>query len=459
MGVLFDPGLDPSRVYYGTDTRIFVILCGVALAFLWRPGRLPARVASFTSNTVDAYGIAALIGLAAVTVAATEDGAFLYRGGFLVVGVLAACLIAACIHPSATLLNQVLARRPLVWLGTRSYSVYLWHWPVFVVTRPDLDVALDGVALFALRIAITLVLAELSFRLVESPVRSGSLSKLWLAVTRGVRGAGLADFRRLTAVGASTGVAVFLAISVAAAEPPPLPSYLQAGHVQTVTWSREDPATPTASPSPSPTSSPTPAPTATPKPSPAGTAAATPVVAAAATKSPPALPTPAPTLPPPTPDPNGPRVFALGDSVMLGASPALQTTIGNLEVDAAVSRQVSEGIGILNWRRDNGLLGDVVVIHLGNNGSFSSGQLEQIMSILTDVERVIFVTVKVPRDWEGPNNGVIAAAAGYANAAVIDWHGIAASNPGFFWDDEIHLRPEGATYYAGLLAHSTVLPD
>jgi hypothetical protein len=170
--------------------------------------------------------------------------------------------------------------------------------------------------------------------------------------------------------------------------------------------------------------------------------------------------TPAPTPPPPPFDPSGPRVFALGDSVMLGAATALQQTIGNLEVDAAVSRQVSEGIGILSWRRDNAMLGDVVVIHLGNNGSFTSGQLEQIMSILSGVKRVVFVTVKVPRDWEGPNNGVIAAAAGYANAEVVDWHSVGNSNPGFFWDDQIHLRPEGATYYAGLLASSTTaLPN
>jgi hypothetical protein len=128
-------------------------------------------------------------------------------------------------------------------------------------------------------------------------------------------------------------------------------------------------------------------------------------------------------------------------------------------LDAAVSRQVSQGIGILRSRADSGLLGDVVVVHLGNNGYFSQGQMEEIMSILSGVDRVVFVTVKVPRDWEGANNGVIQSAAAYPNAVVVDWHATGAENPGFFWDDGFHLRPHGAAFYAGMLAPQTKLPE
>ena len=144
---------------------------------------------------------------------------------------------------------------------------------------------------------------------------------------------------------------------------------------------------------------------------------------------------------------------------MLGAAPSLKDTIGNLEVDAAVSRQVSQGIGILQSRADNGLLGDVVVIHLGNNGYFSEGQMEEIMSILSSVDRVVFVTVMVPREWEGPNNGVIQLAAAYPNAVVVDWYAIGVGNPNFFWEDEFHLRSHGADFYAGLLALQTALSE
>jgi peptidoglycan/LPS O-acetylase OafA/YrhL len=422
MALLFEPGIDPSRVYYGTDTRIFVILAGVALAFVWRPGSLPRRAAAFTARTADAWGLAALVGLVAVAFAATDDGAFLYRGGFLAVALLTSVLIAAAVHPRAALIHGVLGRRPLVWLGTRSYSIYLWHWPVFMLTRPGVDVSIDGVELLAVRLAITFALAEASFRLIETPIRTGSLKKLWGAVSRGARASvGFADFQRLGATGAAVGVAVFLAISVVAADPPPLPSYLQAGQVQTISWSREDlPAQNAPITSPTPTPAPLPA-------------------------EPPAR-TPAP------PEPNGLRIFALGDSVMLGAATSLEDSIGNLEVDAAVSRQVAQGIGILQWRADNGLLGDVVVIHLGNNGYFGEGQMEEIMSILSAVERVVFVTVMVPREWEGPNNGVIQSATAYPNAVVVDWYAFGVGNPNFFWEDEFHLQPHGADFYAGLLA-------
>ena len=470
MALIFEPGIDPSRVYYGTDTRIAVILAGAALAFVWRPGGLPRRAAALTARTADAWGLAALAGLVAVAIAATEDGAFLYRGGFLAVAVLTAVLIATAVHPQATLIKGILARRPLVWLGTRSYSVYLWHWPVFMLTRPGVDVAMDGVELLAVRVAITVVLAEASFRLIEAPIRTGSLRKLWVAVSRGARASvGLADFRRLGATGAAAGLAVFLAISVVAADPPPLPSYLQAGQVQTISWSRVGLPSDIVTPAPSPTLAPatptaSPTPTLAPSPEPTAPPATLAPVLVQVTAAPP--PPPVPTLPPSTPPepaplplPTGSRVFALGDSVMLGASTALQNTIGNLEVDAAVSRQVSHGIGILSWRADNGLLGDVVVIHLGNNGYFSQGQMEQIMSILSGVDRVVFVTIKVPREWEGPNNGVIQSAAAYPNAVVVDWHTAGVANPDFFWTDQFHLRPQGADFYAGMLAPQTALPD
>jgi hypothetical protein len=253
------------------------------------------------------------------------------------------------------------------------------------------------------------------------------------------------------------GLVVFLAISVAAADPPPLPPGLEVGHIQTTSWSREEvplergpriEAALRATQSPPPTESPaTVAPTDVPAPDLTQNDPAPPISEPPATV-PPALDSPTPTLPPMV---SGPRVFALGDSVMLGAAPALASTIENLEIDAAVSRQVSEGIGILQWRRDHGLLGDVVIIHLGNNGNFRGSDLEEMMSILSDVKRVIFVTVKVPLDWEEPNNGVIASAAAYPNVVVADWHTLGSEHPDIFGDDGTHVGPTGAAYYAQLV--------
>ncbi len=466
MAYKFDPGSDPSRIYYGTDTRAGGLLFGAALAFVWQAGNLPARASSLFRRTADVWGAVALIGLICFAATIKETDALLYRGGFTIVGVATALVIAAAVHPDAGGLRRVLGRQPLLWLGTRSYSVYLWHWPVFMLTRPGYDVPLDGVPLFALRLVITAVLAEASYRLVEMPVRRGAIGRLLQSLRQSIgqlRRPSLqpSGFRPLAATGfAGLGV-VFLGVTVAAAGPPAPPSYLAVGEVHTVVWSR--PATPSPKPAtatpngltsalprrlPILTASPTPTPvpaTATPERAKPETAAATPRT------EPPSL-TAVASPPPPLASPPQ-RVFALGDSVMLGAAPSLLAAIPNLEVDASVSRQVSAGIDILSARRDAGTLGDVVIIHLGTNGTFTSGQFDQMMGVLSGVQRVVFVNLKVPRDWESGDNSVIAnGVSRYPNAVLVDWHNTGDAHPEFFYDDEIHLRPDGADSYAQLIA-------
>ena len=122
-------------------------------------------------------------------------------------------------------------------------------------------------------------------------------------------------------------------------------------------------------------------------------------------------------------------------------------------MDAAVSRQVSSGIGLLYARRDAGALGDVVIIHLGTNGTFTGAQFDEIMGILAGVERVVWVNLRVPRDWEAPDNNAIAEGVDrYPNAVLVDWFSTANAHPEFFYDDEIHLRPDGADFYAQMIA-------
>lgn len=174
--LLYDPWGDPSRVYYGTDTRALAPLCGAALAVLLRPWRRRHPDAVRRSGRVaGAVGVLSLLGLAAVAVLLRDDDPLLYRGGFLLIAVLGAGLVAAAGHPLTTL-GRVLGIAPLRWLGERSYAVYLWHWPICALTRPGLDVPLTGWAVAALRVGLTLVAAELSYRLVELPLRRDGLT-------------------------------------------------------------------------------------------------------------------------------------------------------------------------------------------------------------------------------------------------------------------------------------------
>ena len=550
MALLYQPDVDPSRVYYGTDTRGVGLLVGSALAFVWAPGRIAARAGRARPWLLDAIGLSAFGVLFYSFVRLDGLQPFLYQGGFALVALASAVVIAILVHPRAHL-GGLLGRQPLRWLGLRSYGIYLWHWPVYMLTRPQFDVPIDGLPLLALRLGITVIIAELSYRLLETPIRAGALGRIWRAL-REAQGALRWRLRIQWAGVGGTALAsvAVVGMSVVGAQRPASPSYLSVDAVHIVVSASaaseaaisHDPAptmpgAPTVTPTPRlmrptftlipaprefpaatpQTPLPTPTPTAEPladlpgtdPPAEPSAPAATDPPAESTPQQPPAEDTPAaepesetepaPTDPPPDADarseappqdagqeptatppeltsaesePEPPpasepaptevplvRVTAIGDSVMLGGANTLAATVGNIEVDAAVGRQVSAAIDLLWSYRDAGRLGEVVVVHMGNNGTFSSGQFDQIMEVLAGVRRVVFVNLKVPRSWEGSNNNVLAeGVARYSNATLVDWHTAGVDRPDFFWDDGIHLRPEGAQYYAQLIAASVAAP-
>jgi hypothetical protein len=147
------------------------------------------------------------------------------------------------------------------------------------------------------------------------------------------------------------------------------------------------------------------------------------------------------------------RATAVGDSVMLGAAYEMANQLGSVDVDAEVGRQMNVVLQVLQYRQAQGLLADVVIVQVGNNGPITESQFDEMMQLLSGVKQVIVLNVHVPLPWEGPNNSIIAAGVSrYPNATLVDWHAAAANHPELFWDDNVHLRPEGATYYVGLIA-------
>ena len=453
MAFLYRPDVDPSRLYYGTDTRATGLLLGAALAFVWAPGRVtgPRRARWLgrfrrrwrwaTPLLLDIVGLGALGGLVWFCLRLDESQPFLFRGGFASVALITAVVILVLVHPRTHLNTGLLGRQPLRWVGLRSYGIYLWHWPVFMVTRPQADVPIDGLPLLALRLAATIVLAALSYRYVETPIRTGALGRAWKTLREaqggrrrrlGVRWAGT--------VGTGVAFAAVLGVAVAYAQPPAPPSYLSVEAVHTEA-STVTPETDTGS---SDTTSETDAGAAAP--------ATTPETAEATTG---AAPTAAPAA---TPAPVG-RVTAIGDSVMVGAAGELQRAIENPDIDAAVGRQAAGVIDILQERRAAGRLGDTVVIHIGNNGTFTDEQFDEMMKVLADTPKVVFVNVRVPRFWEQPNNDVLADGVGrYPNTTLVDWHAASAGRPDFFVEDGYHLQPEGQRVYADLIAANLKTP-
>ncbi|MFM7060287.1 MAG: acyltransferase family protein [Actinomycetes bacterium] len=420
MWVLF-PGIDdPTRVYYGTDTRAAGLLLGSALAILWPPWRLTRAVHLAGRLVLNAIGAAGLAFVAWYLFRVPDTAAWVYRGGFLWLDLATLLVIAVVVHPGADL-RRLLGWKPLVWIGLRSYSLYLWHWPIYQVTRPGLDVGFDGYPLLALRLTLTVICAELSYRYVETPIRQGALSRAWRAVRDGSGEARAALVQRVTAIGAvSLVVVTVVGVGFAGAQPPRAPKELRVGAISGVLGGTGVP----------------------------GGSGATGTSGASGATGVPA---------PPPPPPAGANVMAVGDSVMLGAAQTLAQVYPGLNVNAAVSRQFGTVADVVGQLHTAGFGRDVTIIHTGSNGTIDANRFVQMMQGLADVRCVVVLNLKVPRRWEAANNNVLAVhTPQFPNATLIDWHGEGLAHGDWFYQDGIHLNATGRNAYVQLIA--TIAP-
>jgi peptidoglycan/LPS O-acetylase OafA/YrhL len=188
MAVLYTPGLDPSRIYYGTDTRAQELLLGAALATVWPSRNLVARIPGGARRMIDGLGVAGLLVIFLMFWRSGQYSPFLYRGGFVVLSIGTVLLLVALVHP-ASRLGPIVGMRPLRWIGERSYGIYLWHFPIIVLTTPAGDHTVN-LARAAAQVAATFVVAALSWRYIEDPIRRGGLRGLRERIRASVRRAG-----------------------------------------------------------------------------------------------------------------------------------------------------------------------------------------------------------------------------------------------------------------------------
>ncbi len=436
-------------LYLGTFTRSSGLLLGSAFAMWWRPLALMRGPARRLGPAMDLVG---LVGLGLLGVLAWqltiidvggEDGPsadlWLFRGGLFLTGIASLMLVAAVTHRRAVS-GRLLGNPLLLWIGTRSYGLYLYHWPIFQIVRHEAGVPLNLVE-FTLCMVATVIVTELSYRLVETPIRQGRLLP-WFRGLR-VNTPGSADRRRRVLVGAAvcSALPVFAGFSLATAElrPNEVAASLDEGADVVVDVSDLLGSIPV--------------PTANGEPTSPGGVSTVPGDGSVPLET--SVP-PVTTLPPTTTTlPLEPiDVFAIGDSVMLGAAPAL--TARGAVVDADVSRQGKAGVDILAALNAAGLLDNVVVIHLGTNGPVSQATFDAMLEQTRGVPLVVVLTIKAGRGWTEANNALIRGLpARWPNVKVLDWQVDAAACPGdCFYGDGIHLTPEGQRYYADLIWRS-----
>lgn len=402
MAILYDPLSDPSRVYYGTDTRAFSLLVGAWLAFVWPAYELGETSGSQLNKNdlalFDGVGIAACAALLAMVVFVDDSSPFLYRGGLLLASLVTATAIAVMVHPRSRL-GKVVGARPLVWIGKRSYGMYLWHYPILLLLNPRNSTTDPSPAYLALQLAIIVAISALSYRFVENPVRKGRIGEL----VKGVKNGSVDPAKWLLArkVPCALALAVALVAAGGLAFVPPTSALIDMEALEQQ---------------------------------------------AAQTDTPPEPPKDA------AEEPWKLDPLMIGDSVSLRAVPTFESAYPGGFLDAKINRQLSEGKDVYDDYRARGMVGEHVVIALGTNGVMTADQLKDFISDIGAEKSVYLVNVRTPNSWEESVNRTLAEAASqFANVTLLDWYAASAGHDEYFDGDGTHLTEAGCTAYIGLV--------
>lgn len=404
MAVAFVPGEDPSRLYFGTDTHGFSLLIGAVAALVslsptaWVTRWLTAPVGWRREAQGPVTVVAVLVCVLGVLLIG-ETSTFAYRGGIVLVDLAAAVAVLAVAAPGAA--SPLLAARPLVWVGRRSYGIYLWHWPPIVLLA-GLAPAMPGTTRAALVVVLTLGLAALSWRYVEQPAQRLGLVGSGRHLALRLRAGGV-----LPAMGAVVAViAVGAAVGALGRSPAQTQAedYVAAGQEAIEAASDVRPTGPSGQHG---------------------------IVDPRA--------------------PLGEQTTVIGDSVTLASGAGLLDVLPGIDIRAEVGAQMWDAPDLVRRLREAGDLRPVVVIALGTNGDFHSDVIDEIFDAAGSGHAFVFVTAHADRDWVPSVNAKLRdLPGGRPPVAVADWDAAAAGVTDFA-DDGIHPGPQGAAVFAGLV--------
>ena len=372
-----------SHVYFGTDTHSIGLFLGAALAVSWIPQNFTKSVSRKAQDFIDGVGFIGFIGILAAFLLIDESQPTLYKIAFPLAGICGAAIVMSVVHP-ASRFAPVLENKLFLWIGERSYSIYLWHWVIFQVTRPSVDLAGKEWALYALRILIVFALADISLRYIELPVRRGVI-QYWF---KGLKYRTKRERTLQTRLLGLFTLVVFLfaasismrAIAIATDQRMKLEESLGAT-TSVVTREEVD------------------------------------------------------------------GLWVTGDSVILGIRASLSQSHPISVMNARIGRQAPELLSVILQDREQAT-GATVIFNLGNNNALTREQVTSIFDAVKDQPRAIAINTAVPRPWREGNNALIAeVAAQYPNVILIDWNSISEGHPEYFAPDGVHLVPAGVAVY------------
>ncbi len=381
-----------SHVYFGTDTHSIGLFLGSALAVSWQPQNLTREITKRAQDFIDLIGVVGLLGLLSTFLFINESDPTLYRIAFPLSALFGCATLISVVHP-ASRFAPILSTRPLIWIGERSYGIYLWHWIVFQLTRPSIDLVGDDWALYALRVLIVFALADISLRYIEIPVRRGYF-ELWF---RGMKYRTKAVRLRQKLSTVAAVLLTFAATSLVSINAMERADLIAAQEKQAAEDATEG--------------------------------GVNQVITSADT----------------------PGLWVTGDSVILGIRNVLAQYERIELINARVGRQIGELIEVA--KTDQQFVGQSpVILNLGNNNRLVEDDVVALMEIVKNQPKIIVVNTAVPRSWKDLNNELIQkVVAQYPNTILINWDQISSNHPEYFASDGVHLNPAGVNAYVSAI--------
>ena len=438
MAIMYDPNGDPTRVYYGPDTRAFAPLLGAWLGLAWPLGGRPVRLDA-AKHTVRSIPLAisspvALLGIVVIMVVSPAMAPFLYRGGMLLVALLTVIVLAGALE-RRSLFSTILGLPPFVWLGARSYGLYLWHFPIFQLLKVTSHETSPFVVVLA--IALSFLAAEISLRLVEK-----ALSARRLPLVIGDPGERVGPSRLLgfapaivAALFVVTGAVGLVMVPEENAVPTEAIKNTGAGAAEAMDLSERKEQAKQESDSAKEDASKNEQPTSTELESvPDG-----------------------PLILEPSEKDKKDGLFSpviIADSIAGGLDWYLEDHMPGALLDSYVGRQPLQALSVLQDYLKQNVVGNIVILNSFSNMPATDDQMQELIKACGD-RHVYLVNVRIPAVEQDQINKTLSKFANkYNNVKLINWYSYSQGHDDWFYDDGIHLTPEGQPEYANMIAHA-----
>ena len=433
LAIWYSPGADPTRVYYGTDTRLFSIWMGSALAFIWPSTHLKKEIPKKAKRVLNLAGGLSFIGLVITFFVLDDHLSFVYYGGMLLVSLLCTILVAVTAHPGASL-NRWLTNPLFSFIGKRSYGIYLYQFPVMIFYEAKIGNVGENVLLHTLiEIVLILLISELSYRFIENPLRKFHYKDTFRTVRNWFSKPVISRQKPWLLPGLLVSLVALYGIATAPV------NYVDAQQQQlkeNIAANKKAAEQTQKNANGSDTES-------TGDNSSKATEAEQSVMekyglTEAQVKKAEEL-----------------EITAFGDSVMLDATADLQEIFPKAVVDGDVGRQLYESPELIKALKEKDLLRDTVLIGLGTNGSFTETQFDNLMKEIGD-RKVYWINVRVPTQrWQNEVNSMLEKmAAKYDNMTLIDWYDLSNEHEEWFYEDRVHPNPDGMLQYCTLVSQA-----